>query len=310
MMLGLITTKSYRYHHRYLFACALVLLTGTPSLPTARPAPLRVFVSIAPQAFFARAVGGASVDVEVLLPSGQSPATYEPTPQQMGRLTDADVYFAIGVPFEERLLEKLGGTLKHLKIVSTIDGIALRPISGHSHGSGSENHGGRPDPHTWLAPALVKIQARNMCNALCQLNPADSLLYERNRDAFAFSLDSIDTAIKTLLSPLRGRTIRVFHPAYGYFTDAYGLRETPIELHGKEPSARQLAAIIEEAKIEGVRTLFVQPQFSRKQAQTIAGEINGRVVPLDPLSGDYLDNLWHIAGEIAKALRAEDVDDH
>lgn len=302
-------TKACCYPHRWLLVCGLVLLTVIPSLPAAPPTPVKVFVSIAPQAFFARAVGGASVDVEVLLPSGQSPATYEPTPQQMGRLTDADVYFSVGLPFEERLMEKLGGSLKHLKIVSTIDGIPLRPISGNSHGSGDDDHAGRPDPHTWLAPALVKIQTRNMCNALCRLNPADSLLYERNLNSISFSLDSIDTAIRALLSPLRGRTIRVFHPAYGYFTDAYGLWQEPIEVHGKEPSARQLAAIIEDAKAEGVKTLFVQPQFSRKQAQTIAGEIDGRVVPLDPLAEDYFENLWHIATEIAEALRAEDADD-
>jgi zinc transport system substrate-binding protein len=181
IMPGSTITRYYRYPRRWLLFCYLLLLTSLPYPATGQPhAPLKVFVSIAPQAFFARAVGGAAIDVEILLPSGQSPATYEPTPQQMGRLAEADVYFSVGVPFEERLLEELGGSLEHLKVVSTIDGIALRPISGHRHGLGGDDHGGRPDPHTWLAPPLVKMQARNICNALCELDPVDSLLYEGN----------------------------------------------------------------------------------------------------------------------------------
>lgn len=277
-----------------------VALSCSPDTGEVGKSKLRVFVSIPPQAFFVERIGGEKVEVEVLLAPGQSPATYEVTPQQMARLSEADLFFSIGVPFEKQLLRHIAGSLGELDIIDTGEGIELRPISGHRHEG--EIHTGALDPHIWLDPNLVKVQAGHIASALSALDPANEESYQRNLSGFVAELDSVDLAIRELLTPLRNRTIHVFHPAYGYFTDAYGLHQEAIEIEGREPSARELARIIEEAKEGGVKTLFVQPQFSRKQAQVIAAEIGGEVVVLDPLAGDYMNNLWDIATKIATAL--------
>lgn len=270
-------------------------------------AEISAFVSIQPQAYFLERVGGQHVNVEVLVGEGQSPATFEPSPQQMARLSSARAYFAIGVPFEKNLLKKIRQTHKKLVIVETQKGVVYRHLEGHHHEhdakGGGEHHHGIPDPHIWMDPNLVKVQAANMRDALCELDPANTEDYSRNLKLFVSDLDQVDKRIRAALAPVKGKSMYVFHPAFGYFADAYGLRQIPIEIEGKEPSAKQLARIIDKAKKDGVRVIFVQPQFSRKSAESIAGAIEGAVVPINPLARDYLANLDRMASSVAKGIR-------
>lgn len=256
---------------------------------------LRVFVSIPPQACFVERVGSSHVEVEVLVGPGQSPATYEPTPEQMTNLSQADLYFRVGLPFEARLLEKIRATLKELRVMDTREGIKLRSMGG-------AHAGGRPDPHIWLDPKLVEIQATTICKKLSRLDPANAAEYETNLQAFKADLRKVDAKIARALAPLKGRKFYVFHPSYGYFGDAYNLTQVAVEIEGKEPSARQLATLIENAKQDSVQVIFVQPQFSTKSAEAIAEAIGGVVVPMDPLSRGYLKNLEDMADRVAQAL--------
>ncbi len=268
---------------------------------------INAFVSILPQAYFLERVGGQHVNVEALVGKGQSPATYEPSPQQMARLSSARVYFAIGVPFEKNLLKKIRQSQKKLVIVETQKGVVYRYLEGHRHEDdakgGGERHQGIPDPHIWMDPSLVKVQAANIRDALCELDPANAKDYSRNLQVFVSDLDRADKRIRAALEPVKGKNMYVFHPAFGYFADRYGLRQVPIEIEGKEPGGKQLSGIIDKAKKDGVRVIFVQPQFSRKSAESIARSIGGVVVPIDPLARDYLTNLNRIALSVEKGLR-------
>ncbi len=255
---------------------------------------LRVFVSIEPQAFFVQKVGDGHVEVEVLVRPGQSPATYAPTPQQVVRLSQADVYFRIGVPFEGALLSKLAGTAERLRIVDTRRGIELRRLGGDPNGP--------LDPHVWMSPRLVKVQARTICDELCRLDPAHADQFRENLAAFLTALDALDARIAKALAPLRGEAVLVFHPAYGYFTDAYGLRQVAVEAGGKAPGAKRLVQLIEWAKREGVKVVFVQPQFSERTARAVAEAIGAVVIALDPLARDYLANMERIARAVERAL--------
>jgi len=134
------------------------------------------------------------------------------------------------------------------------------------------------------------------------MDPSNCKEYSGNLQAFLSDLDRIDQRIASALAPFKGSNIYVFHPAFGYFADSYGLRQVPIEIEGKEPGARQLAVIINRAKKERVQVIFVQPQFSTKSAETIAKSIGGAVVPINPLSRDYLSNLEKIAAKIEQGL--------
>lgn len=273
-------------------------------------AKISAFVSILPQACFLERIGREHVAVEVLVGEGQSPHTYEPTPRQMAKLSTAKAYFRIGVPFEKGILRKIRQSLKNLVIVETQKGIAYRYLAGHDHDHGKSrgnNQGEKgqktPDPHLWMDPKLVKIQARNIYDALCRLDPVHKQDYTENLKAFQADLDRVDERISRSLAPFKGRMMYVFHPAFGYFADSYGLVQEPIEIEGKEPGAKQLAALIERARRDRVKVIFVQPQFSMRSAGTIAKEIGGAVVPINPLARDYLANIEKIASAVEQGLR-------
>jgi len=260
---------------------------------------IQVFVSILPQAYFVEQIGGEYVTVRVLVGPGQSPATYEPSPKQMSALAETPLYFRIGVPFERHLVGKIENTFRALKIIDTREGVPLREIDG-ANGHGHDHAGGK-DPHIWLSPRLVKIQAANICRALAEYDSAHADFYNKNLDKFKARLDTTDAAIKEKLAPFRGSRFYAFHPSYGYFGDDYGLVQLAVEIEGKEPSARQLATLIERARAEQVRVIFVQPQYAVKTAETITRAVGGRVVELDPLSKDYLNNLMYMAEELVRA---------
>lgn len=275
--------------------------TATPSTDEPSDA-LVVAVSILPQAAFLQRIGGPHVQPIVLVGPGQSPATFDPTLKQMVRLARARLYFRIGIAFEGRLVAKIRKTYPDLQIVDTRRGIVLRPIDeepdlGHHH------HDGEPDPHIWLNPRLVKIQSRTICDALKLVDPAHAADYERNLRSFEADLDAVDARIAKLLTPLRGGEFFVFHPAFGYFGDAYGLRQVAVETGGKEPTARQLSALIARAKKQNVKLILVQQQFAAAGARAVADAIGGAVVAVDPLAEDYLENLWRIAAAIAESLK-------
>ena len=284
-------------------AVPVLFLIGVGEATAGEVDRINVFVSILPQKYFVERVGGDRVEVDVLVLPGQSPATYSPPPQQLTRLARAQVYFRIGVPFEKSLIPKIESAMKDLLIVDTRDGIPLRKIEGDHHHEEHNHHEGGMDPHIWLSPVLVKMQAEIIYETLLTIDPESKDEYKGNYDSFVKDLDELHERIKTALAPIKGRMLFVFHPSFGYFADAYGLRQVAVETGGKEPSARQVVRLIEMAKKEKVEVIFVQPQFSRKSAQTVAREINGAVVPLDPLAEDYLGNLEDIAIKVEEALR-------
>ena len=258
---------------------------------------ISVFVSIAPQAYFVERVGGSHVEVNILLPSDQNPATYAPSPRQMARLSLASLFFRAGMPFENVLLPKIKSNMPNLRVVDT--GRTIRPAStGEDH----HDHGNELDPHTWMSPLLVIEHADVIRETLEQLDPDHSDEYKANYENFVRDLNLLHDEIKTALQPLAGKTFFVFHPAYGYFAKTYGLRQKAVETGGKEPTARHLAGLIRRAQEEKIRVIFVQPQFSTKSAESIAKAINGSVVSLDPLAEDYINNMKQMARAVKKGL--------
>ncbi|MDH3349285.1 MAG: zinc ABC transporter substrate-binding protein [Desulfobulbaceae bacterium] len=264
---------------------------------------LSVFVSILPEVYFVNKIGGDRVSVHALVRPGQSPATYGPTPKQMALLAKAHVYFRIGVGFENSLVSKLRRTNEKLVIVDLRDGISLLEME--QHGANVEdghNHEEELDPHVWLDPMLVKLQAEVIKNTLSEFDPSNSTFYETNYKVFVEQLNKLDRQLRQTMAPLVGRTIYVFHPAYGYFCHAYGLKQKSVTINGKEPGAKHLVSLIKSARSEGVKVIFVQPQFSRKAARSIARAIDGVVVALDPLAKDYLENMESMAVRIRHSL--------
>ncbi len=271
--------------------------------------PLSVFVSVPPQAYIAERIGGGHVEVEVLVRPGQEPHTFEPTPKQILALSRAKVFLQIGIPFESRLLEKIQASHPDLKVVDTTKGIERRQMAEDelSHDEHSADHAehekGEPDPHVWMAPPLVEILAQNTARAFSEVDPSHAEEYDRNLQAFLKDVCTVHKKIKKNLEPFKGRSFYVFHPAFGYFGDAYGLRQEAVEIQGKSPSPRQLSDLIRKAKSENVKVIFVQPQFDKRGAEVVSNAIEGAVLPLDPLAKNLLKNFEEIAIKIERALK-------
>jgi zinc transport system substrate-binding protein len=272
---------------------------------------LGVFVSIAPQKYFVQKIGGNLVNVSLLVPAGADPHTYEPKPRQMVELSKSALYFAVGIDFEKAWLKKIAATHPRMRIVHTDEGIAKIPMTdqhrhegvSHKRDKKTESHDGALDPHVWLAPAPVKIQAAHILKALIEADPKNRLPYTAGYDAFMKELDALDGELKALFAGRKGEPFMVFHPAWGYFAEAYGLKQIPVEIEGKEPKAAQLQALIRHARERGVKVVFVQPQFSTKSAEMVAREIGGQVVPVDSLAENWEANLRDVARKFSAALQ-------
>lgn len=286
-----------------LFAIALLL----PTQGAANNKPLEIFVSILPQKYFVKRIGGDRVNVHVMVGPGQSPATYEPTPKQMAKLAGADIFFRVGTPFEDVWMERIKSMNPTLNTVDARVGVTLREMEysavllGSSAKHTDHDHGLR-DPHIWTNPINVKKFMRHFVDTLASKYPANKAYFENNYRRFATEMDDLDQKIAAIFRYKATKQFLVFHPSWGYFAERYGLVQIAIELQGKSPNARELAAVIDYAKNHSIKTVFVQMQFSQKDAQAVAQAIGGKAVVVDPLAEDYVNNLIKVAQAFAGSM--------
>ncbi|MDY6880914.1 MAG: zinc ABC transporter substrate-binding protein [Desulfatiglans sp.] len=257
---------------------------------------IKVSVSVLPQAYFVERVGGDRVEVQVMIPPGATPATYEPTPRQMVRLSEARLYIKVGVvtfPFEKKHFSSFIKRNREMVVVSMSDGVKYRSFLFKK---------GTQDPHVWVAPSTVKVAAYNIYRALTQIDPTGKDYYKENLDLFLADIESLDHEIERILSTRRGSAFMVFHPAWGYFADQYGLMQLPIELGGKSPSASHVKKMIDSAREKHIKVIFIQKGFDTKSAKAVADEIGGGVIEIDPLEKDWIKNMKKIAGVFNQVL--------
>lgn len=284
---------------------ALFLAACRPPAPAAEASRILVAVSVPPQAYFVERIGGGHVEVEVMVPPGYSHVDPPLTARQMMALSRARVYVKVGHPaFElERLrIAPLLADLPHLQVVDMSRG--MRVILAEDHGAenpAEHGHAGG-DPHVWVAPESVAVAARNIAAALQRIDPAHAGEYRANLRRFEADVRALDREIRARLGRERGSSFMVYHPTWGYFAREYGLRQVAIEAAGKEPSAARLVQLIETARRENVRVVFVQSGFPRKSAQVIADAVGGRVVVADPQERDWLGNLRRVSRDLQQAL--------
>ncbi len=294
-----------------VLAMALGVVTAgcTPRAEKVSEEPLQLTVSIVPQRYFVERVGGERVAVNVMVEPGSSPATYEPRPEQLRALSDAAAYLSMGVPFEDAWLGRIASANRDMLMVDTAAGIERRSVVAHHDHEDEEeagaDHGapeGALDPHIWVSPRLVKVQAENIYAALVQLDPEHEAEYKANLDAFVVDIEALEADIEATLAGLQSDEFMVFHPSWGYFAEDFGLEQVPIEVGGQEPSAQELAHLIERAREKDIRMVFAQPEFRTSDAETIANEIGGEVLLISPLAPDWLDNMRRVAQTFADVL--------
>jgi zinc transport system substrate-binding protein len=271
---------------------------------------IHIFVSILPQQYFVERIGGDRVDVSVMVMPGADPHTYEPKPTQMAKMASAAIYFSIGISFESTWLPKISTTYPGMRIVHMDEGIEkMDMLPAHDHGEEDHpaekgHHHDAGDPHVWTSPLLVKILCENIRNTLTEFDPENRTVYEENYRRFAAEIDALDSEFKAMFSGMeKAKAFMVFHPSWGYFAREYGLEQIPVEIEGKDPKPAQLEKLIKLAREKEIQMIFVQPQFSTRNAEVVARAIGARLVYADPLAYDWTLNMRQQAEAIKSALK-------
>ena len=276
---------------RFLFwmiACIL-FLSGAPGV-CATAGGIPIAVSILPQAYFVERVAGMRARVHVMVPKGASPETYEPTPQQLVALSDSQLYVKVGapgLPFEEKYLKAALGQNRKIRVVNMSDGMTYR----------------EGDPHVWTSPTAVRLAAQNIERALTAEDPAHGDDYRKNLRSFLFDIDATDREIKRMVAEKKGSAFMVYHPAWGYFAEEYGLVQLAVEEEGKPVNAAHIRRMVDLAREKGINAILVQKGFDAKSARAIARDIGGEAVEIDPLERDWLGGMKTFTAVLEKVLR-------
>jgi len=251
-----------------------------------------IAVSIVPEATFVSAVCGDYCDVVTMIPSGASPENYAPTPLEIEEFSDSVIYFSIGVPTEENNI--MPNVTENTKVVHLETEVAtIYP---------DLKLGEDRDPHIWLSPKRVVLMIQIIERELSALYPDQTDIFKANADAFIAQINQIDTEINTILQSTTSKAFIVFHPAFGYLANDYGLTMYALEEEGKEATPQHLQEMIDFAKENNIKVIFYQEEIDASQSDSFAEEIDGKTACLAPLSADYISNLRIMADTLADAL--------
>jgi zinc transport system substrate-binding protein len=311
---------------RIVYALMSVLLgLGSTCNTVAAADPIKVVVMIQPQRYFVEQIGGNHVDVTVLVPPGADPHTFEPKPQTLVQVSRAHVYIAMGIPEEEAWLPRLKAIRTDIPVVYQDQGIAKMPMETraeihgdhppqpvqagndpHLHGNDHGDHRHQVDgldPHIWLSPKLARLQAATIGRALCTVDSVNCADYQTRLDSFRQRIDDLDQRLTQAFAQLdKHRSFLVVHPSWGYFARDYRLKQIPLEIEGKEPTAADLVKLIQRTAVEGIGVILVEPQFSQRFAYLIAQESGVRMMIADPLALDWESSLWEVGQQLATSL--------
>ena len=268
---------------------------------------IRVTAGLPPVAHIAGRIAGDRLSVQTMLPEGKSPHDYAPGPRDVRNASGAKLFLSTNLPFEVRAVKPL----RSVKIVDVSKDAAKIPFGGdHEHGPGCihdhDDHTGHHheamDPHVWLDFDNIAKMAQLITKEFSEIDPDGKALYEKNCAALLSEIANADKYIKTKLAPHKGREFFVYHAAFGYFAHRYSLKQTAIELGGREIAPARLAEVIRKARSSDTRVIFVQPQFNPASSKALADAIGGKVSPLDPLAGDVIKNLKNMADAISSGF--------
>ncbi len=287
----------------YLFLPLLYIFGCHASVKNLEEKPV-VAVSILPLRTVVEQLSGGDFDVLSIVPPGVNPETHEPTAAQMKAVSDASLFFQIGLlDFEQVLAAGIEDNAPDLKIVDLSEGLPL--LTGHEHPHFDNTSNRTADPHVWLSPARMRTMIERITENLSTVRPDSARKYEQNRDVLVLSIDSLDRYIKHSFSELKKHGILIYHPSLTYYADDYGLHQFSVEADGKEPSAAGLREVVQVIRAYEMTTVFYQKQLSRNTIDALCREAGLKAVPFDPLAPDWLANLYLLTDEIRISLSDE-----
>lgn len=259
-------------------------------------------VSIYPQKYFVEKIAGDFADVDVLVPTGASPATYELLPSQMKALSESAAWFRIGhIPFEHSWYHKIKQANSKLKIYDTSLNADL--IAGEEIDHGDHVHLNGIDPHIWMSPREVKKIAQLTLDGLVELFPKMKETFITNHETFQLEIDEIDKKMVEKFKEIGNRKFLIFHPSFTYLARDYDLEQITLEVQGKHPSPKHMSELIDMAKANNLKAIFIQKEFDRTNADQLAKEIGAQVVQLDPLTENWGTQILVIADKIVEVSK-------
>ncbi len=284
---------------RFLFILFALSLFSCTHVEEEKGKPL-VAVSILPQRYLVSSIADTLVDVVVMVPPGASPATWELTPAQMKDLEDAFLYVRIGhIGFEQAWMSKISSLNPEMQVVDLSMNLELISVD-YSHGDHS--HRGT-DPHTWMSPGRMRTMARDLYQVFSDLYPDKKEYLRENYRQLLQEIASVEGQARLKLKPLAGKSFLIFHPALGYLAQDFGLHQHAIEFEGKEPSPAHMKEIVDMAKSEGIRAVFVQQEFDQRNAELIAKEIGGNIVWINPLEENWPAGIRKTINSLEKNIK-------
>lgn len=257
---------------------------------------ITVAASIMPQKEFIKKIAGDKVNVVIMVPPGADPHTYEVESSKLRQVSDADIYLEVGsgIEFELTWMDKIKSINPDMVVVNTSKGINLIKMQNAENNSSGSKLESESDPHVWTSPKNAMLMVENTYEALVKVDPTNKEYYYQNKEKYLKELIELDSETAKELDGKNITKMLVYHPAWGYFAQEFGLQQIAIEKEGKEPTPQTMADIISMAKKNNIKLIFTSPQVSTKNADTIAHEINGKVVIIDPLSSNYLENMENL----------------
>lgn len=261
-----------------------------------------VSVTIEPQRYFAEKIAGDKFKINCVVPAGQSPETYDPTPQQMVQVGKSQGYLRIGsIGFEQAWMDNIRNNNPGLKVFDLSEGIDLlkSPEEEEEHDHHHHHHPGGVDPHTWSSISGAKVIAKNTLDVFVSLDPENKEYYQANYEQLTKEIGETEKTVSGLLHSLDNKTFIIYHPALTYLANEYGLTQLCIEMDGKEPSPAQLKELVETAREHNAKVVFIQREFDQKNAELIAKETGCRLIPINPLDYDWSKEMIHIAKSLA-----------
>lgn len=288
----------------YLIALTIIL-AACKSAPKKESTERIITVTMEPQRYFTEAIAGDKFTVQSMVPKGSSPETYDPTPQQLVSLGESEAYIRIGyIGFEQTWMDRLMNNTPHIQVFDTSKGVDLIFEAEFDHGD--HHHSGGVEPHIWNSTTNALIIAGNTLKALCTLDKENEVYYHNRYDSICRRIEQTDSLIRQVLhAPGADSAFIIYHPALSYFARDYGLKQISIEEGGKEPSPAHLKSLMEICKAEGVRVIFVQPEFDRRNAEIIAKQTGTKVVPINPLSYNWEEEMLKVARSLNSAPTSE-----
>lgn len=285
---------------------AALLLLGGCVQPPAEPD--RILVTVAPISGLVRSVAGDAFPITVLVPAGKEPETFNPTPSEMREIARCALFFRVGLPSEDAVLERLQSLNPRLRVIDLRENLPQLALTepeedaedAHHDKAEHHHHHGGIDPHIWMNLKNLGVMAGTAANALAEFNPAGAEGYRGNAAQFQKRCEELHREISEKLANLPNRAIYVFHPAYGWYAEEFGLQQHAVEAGGKTPKSKDLVDLIKRLREEKAEKIFVQPEFSRSAAETIADSLELNIEVHSPLGEDPLENITSLTDALLR----------